>query len=209
MSALDTRDREILEFAHRTGGADVQDLCDLLNVTRNAIRQRIARLEGTGLLECVRESQSRGRPKNVYRVTADGLHSLGEDYRELAVVLWESITGLEDSPVKEQLISQVRDRLAERFRRKLSEANSVAERLDQLAEEMSSSGFNLQSDHSASLPILRETNCPFPLLAEVDDAICQVERQVLEQVLGAPVAFRNRCRDGHHCCEFEVQTESS
>ncbi|APZ91265.1 helix-turn-helix transcriptional regulator [Fuerstiella marisgermanici] len=206
MSVTDTKDREILEHLHRSGEATVQDLCDVLDVTRNAIRQRITRLEASGVIVSDQQSQSRGRPKNVYRVTAEGLHSLGEDYRELAVVLWEAIVGLEDSAVKEQLISQVRDRLADRFRRKLTEGHSADQRLDQLAEEMRSSGFNVESDHSAALPILRETNCPFPMLADVDETICQVERQVLEQVLGAPVEFKNRCRDGHHCCEFEVQT---
>jgi len=205
MSTVDTKDREILEHLHRCGEATVQDLCDVLGVTRNAIRQRISRLEASGVIVSGQQSQSRGRPKNVYRVTAEGLHSLGEDYRELAVVLWEAIVGLEDSTVREQLISQVRDRLADRFRRKLTEGNSADQRLDQLADEMKSSGFNVESDHSSVLPILRETNCPFPMLADVDETICQVERQVLEQVLGAPVEFKNRCRDGHHCCEFEVQ----
>jgi len=209
MAPIDSKDRELLEHLHRHSGANVQDLCDFLGVTRNAIRQRISRLEGCGLLVSEQRLQPRGRPKNVYHVTEDGLHSLGEDYRELAVVLWEVIVGVEDSAVKEQLISQVRDRLADRFRRKLTETSSPDERLDQLAEEMKSSGFNVESDHSARLPILRETNCPFPMLADVDETICQVERQVLEQVLGAPVEFKNRCRDGHHCCEFEVQLETA
>jgi len=209
MATIDAKDREILQHLQRNGGANVQELCDLLGVTRNAVRQRISRLEASGLLSSEQESQSRGRPKNVYQVTADGLHSLGEDYRELAVVLWEAIVGLEDSTARQQLISQVRDRLADRFRRKLTETYSADQRLDQLADEMKSSGFNVESDHSAALPILRETNCPFPMLADVDETICQVEREVLEQVLGAPVAFKNRCRDGHHCCEFEVQVAAS
>lgn len=205
MASLDSKDREILEHLHRRGGATVQDLCDVLGVTRNAIRQRMTRLESSRSIVAEQQSQSRGRPRNVYRVTAEGLHLLGEDYRELAVVFWEAIVSLQDSAVKEQLISQVRDRLASRFRRKLAETASQDERLDQLAEEMRSSGFNVESDRSSALPILRETNCPFPMLADVDDTICQVERQVLEQVLGTSVEFRNRCRDGHHCCEFEVQ----
>ena len=205
MVPLDTRDREIIEHLHRAGGAEIASLCDLLGVTRNAIRQRISRLETSGLINSEKKSQSRGRPKNVYRVTADGLHSLGEDYRELAVVLWESIVGLEDSEVKERLIVEIQSRLASRFRRKLAESSTVEENLDQLAEEMKASGFNVEADHSATLPILRETNCPFPMLADVDETICQVERRVLEDVLGAPVEFKNRCRDGHHCCEFEVQ----
>ncbi|MEQ9408959.1 MAG: MarR family transcriptional regulator [Fuerstiella sp.] len=204
MTTVDSKDKELLDHLHRTGGADVQQICELLHVTRNAVRQRIARLEGLGFLTSSQRSQPRGRPRNVYQVTADGLHSLGEDYRQLAVVFWEAIVGLEDSAVREQLISQVRDRLADRFRHKLS-GSSAGERLDQLAEEMKASGFNVESDHSAELPILRETNCPFPMLADVDETICQVERQVLEQVLGVSVEFKNRCRDGHHCCEFEVR----
>lgn len=203
--AIDTKDKEILTFLHRNSGADLRGLCELLGVTRNAVRQRISRMEAAGFLKSGQQSQSRGRPRNVYQVTDEGLHALGEDYRELAVVLWEAIVGLEDSAVKEQLISQVRDRLADRFRSKLVTAESPDDRLDQLAEEMQASGFNVETDHSMELPILRETNCPFPMLADVDETICQIERQVLEQVLGANVEFKNRCRDGHHCCEFEVQ----
>ena len=45
---------------------------------------------------------------------------------------------------------------------------------------------------------------PHTPLADVDEAICQVELEVLQQVLGAPVEFRSRCRDGHSCCEFQV-----
>lgn len=205
MSTLDTKDREIIEFLHRYSGADVQSLCDELGVTRTAVRQRISRLEASGLLAGEKQAQTRGRPKNVYRVTAEGLHALGEDYRELAVVLWESIVGLEESDVKERLILQVQERLADRFRKRLAGAESVEQSVDELAGEMRASGFNVESDHTMGLPILRETNCPFPMLADVDETICQIERRVLEEVIGAPVEFRNRCRDGHHCCEFEVQ----
>jgi len=204
VAAIDTRDREILEYLHQSDGADVQALCDLLGVTRTAVRQRISRLESAGLIVSDLQGQGRGRPRHVYRVTSEGLHALGENYRQLAVVLWEAITGFEDEGVRVQLLGRVRDVLAERFRRHLGSCDSLDDRLDLLASEMKSSGFNVESDHQGGLRILRETSCPFPMLAEVDEAICQVERQVLEQVLGAPVEFRSRCRDGHGCCEFQV-----
>lgn len=204
VAAIDTRDREILEYLHQSAGVDVQSLCELLGVTRTAVRQRISRLESAGLIVSDLQGQSRGRPRNIYRVTAEGLHALGENYRQLAVVLWEAITGFEDEDVRIRLLARVRDVLAERFRRQLGSCENLDDRLDLLASEMKSSGFNVESDHQGGLRILRETSCPFPLLAEVDDAICQVERQVLEQVLGAPVEVRSHCRDGHGCCEFQV-----
>ncbi len=101
-------------------------------------------------------------------------------------------------------MGRVQNALAERFRKQLIGSDSLDDRLDHLADEMKSSGFNVDSDHSGGLRILRETSCPFPMLADVDEAICQVERRVLEEVLGAPVQFRSRCRDGQGCCEFQV-----
>jgi len=204
MPTLDTSDRELLEHLHRSGGADVRELCELLAVTRTAVRSRLERLQAAGVITSDTHKATRGRPKRVYRITAAGLHALGEDYRELAVVFWDVIVGTENEAARADLLQRVRVRLADRFRRSLAECDSVEDRLDQLAEEMNSSGFNIESDHSLDLPILRETNCPFPMLADVDDTICQIEREVLEDVLGANVEFRHRCRDGHHCCEFEV-----
>jgi predicted ArsR family transcriptional regulator len=209
MSALDSRDRELLEYLHRTGGADIQSLCDLLKITRTAVRSRLERLTHANLLESESRSVGRGRPKQVYAITANGLHALGEDYRELAVVFWQAIAEVDDSDLRQALLAKIRDRLADRFRQKLASCHTVEQRMDQLASEMHSSGFNIESDHSSALPILRETNCPFPMLADVDETICEVEKEVLEQVLGTKVEFLNRCRDGHHCCEFEVQTAAT
>jgi predicted ArsR family transcriptional regulator len=206
MVGLDKRDFELLEHLHRTGGADIQTLCDVLDITRTAVRSRVERLQSAGLLSAETESSGRGRPRQIYQVNANGLHALGEDYRELAVVFWQVITEVEDETQRNLLFASIRDRLAGRFRRQLSEAGTTEERLDQLVGEMRSSGFNIESDYSADLPILRETNCPFPMLADVDETICEVEKEVLEQVLGAEVEFVNRCRDGHHCCEFQIRT---
>ncbi len=204
MTGLDTRDRDLLEHLHRLGGADMRTLCDVLQITRTAVRARIERLKSTGLIATESRSSGRGRPHQVFQINANGLHALGEDYRELAFVFWQVIAEVENEAVRASLLKRIRDRLAERFRRQLSESGTVEQRLDQLADEMKSNGFNIEADHSAALPILRETNCPFPMLADVDEAICQVEKDVLQQVLGANVEFVNRCRDGHHCCEFEV-----
>lgn len=208
VASLDDRDREILEHLHRVDGADVQDLCEVMGVTRTAIRQRMARLEAGGLVATAQQGQLRGRPRNIYHVTSDGLHALGENYRELAVIFWEAIVGLEDLDVRSSLLSRIQNALAGRFQKAHLSGATVDDRLDQLAIEMKANGFNVESDHTGGLHILRETSCPFPLLADIDETICQVERQVLEQVLGSPVEFRSRCRGGHGCCEFEVRAPS-
>lgn len=206
MTGLDSKDQQLVEFLHRSDGADVQQLCDLLEVTRNAIRSRITRLEALRLVEVQQVSEGRGRPRNVYRLTEEGVSSLGEDYRQVAVVMWEAICQISDEAVRESLLLEIRNKLASRFRPSVQGTGTLADRMEQLVGEMRKTGFNVESDATSSLPILRESNCPFPMLADVDDRICEMERLVVEEVLGAPVQFKHRCRDGHNCCEFEVQT---
>ena len=192
MPELDSKDQQLLEFLHRSDGADVQQLCDLLEVTRNAIRSRVSRLEALQLVEVQQVSEGRGRPRNVYRLTTDGVSSLGEDYRQVAIVMWEAICQVPDETIREGLLSDIRNRLTSRFRLSLQGAGSLSDRLDQLVGQMRKTGFNVESDSTTSLPILRESNCPFPMLADVDDRICEMERQVVEEVLGAPVEFKHR-----------------
>lgn len=209
MNSLDSKDQQLLEHLHRTGGADVQELCDLLDVTRNAIRSRISRMEALQLVQTRQVSQGRGRPRNVHTLTPEGISSLGEDYRQLAIVMWEAICQISDDGVREGLLGDIRNRLAGRFRQTVESSGEISERLNQLVGQMRRTGFNVESDDSFSLPILRESNCPFPMLADVDERICEMERQVVEEVLGAPVEFKHRCRDGHHCCEFEIQSPAA
>ena len=113
LSPLDLRDRDLLQHLHSAGGVDVQGICDFLGVTRTAVRQRISRLEGAGLIVAALQSQTRGRPRHIYRVTPEGLHALGENYRQLAVVLWQAISQLDNRTVREQLLQRVQNGLAE------------------------------------------------------------------------------------------------
>lgn len=208
-SSIDERDRGILEHLRLHGRCDIESLCRLLGVTRTAIRQRLGRMESAGWITASRVGQSRGRPKLVYGISTIGSRALGDNYRDLAQVLWLVIGEVQDEVVRGQLLNRVRDVLAERFQRNLSLTASLEDRVDHLAEQMRTSGYRVDSIRGSALPILRETCCPFPLLADADDSICQVERQVVEKVLGAPVEFRSRCRDGQGCCEFQVVSSAA
>ncbi len=209
LSTLESRDRELLEFLQQSGGADIAALCDFLGVTRTAVRQRMNRLAAAGYVDSETEDpavagHSRGRPRRLFQVTAEGMHALGQNYRDLAVVLWQVLTGISDQQLRTELLQRVRDGLVQQFRQRISDRGSLETRVEQLADEMNSRGFHVQSEQSGELRILRETSCPFPLLAEVDETICEVEREVLEQVLGVQVASLSRCRAGQGCCEFQV-----
>lgn len=200
MNRLSENDQRAIAFLQRNCGADLQQLCEALGVTRTAVRQRMIRLQRDGFVSVAEVSEGRGRPKSVFNLTESGRATLGENYRSVAVALWASILSLPDSETKTAVLADFRQRLTDQLGSTIGE-----NRLQELVSNMQTAGFNVESDTSESLPILRENNCPFPMLAEHDDTICEMEREIVSQAVGVPVEFKNRCRDGHHCCEFELQ----
>lgn len=201
MQRFDTKDIQVLQTVQQHGGATLSDLGELLQVTRTAVRQRVARLETEGLLRSEEKRQDRGRPKLVYQLTEAGRDALGDDYRDIAIALWTAVAEIEDEAVKRDLMARVRSHLSQQFQ-------GVAGSLGSMVDRLNERGFNVELDETPELPILRESTCPFPKLAELDQGICEVERELFEQMAGVPVEVRSRCHDGGQCCEFELQIET-
>jgi len=205
--AVDRNDQLFLKQLHRMCGGSIREICETVGVTATAVRQRLTRLEAGGLV--VRETvrAGRGRPRHVYRISDTGLRHLGENYRDLALVLWRTIHQISDPEIRTELLRGIRDQLVRRYRR-VSVDGPLQTRVQQLQEELVSQGFDFEIDSDGMLPVLRETSCPYQDLASVDSSICEMESDVFSRVLDADVSLTQCCLDGHAHCEFQVSEKS-
>lgn len=202
--AIDKNDQSFLEQLHRMCGGSVQEICDVVGVTATAIRQRVTRLEAAGLIVCESLKAGRGRPRNIYRVSDAGLRHLGENYRDLALILWRTLHQVDDPAFKSQLFSAIRDAFVSRFG-KVALTGSIHNRVSQLRDELVSQGYDFELAMAENgLPVLREVSCPYQGLASSDSSICEMESTVFSQLLNADVSLGQCCMDGHSCCEFVV-----
>jgi len=194
-------DEQFLQQLHQLGGGTVQELCDAAGVTATAVRQRLTRLQGAGYVERQTVRSGRGRPHHAYRVTDSGRQVLGDNYSELALLLWDELLGIEEPSVRERVTNRIRQALVRRYGASV-QGVSLLERLGELRSSLANHGFRVEVDSQGEFPVLRETNCPYHELAQRDSGICELEQQVFEQVLGTPLRLASCCRDGHGCCEF-------
>ncbi|MBS0266824.1 MAG: winged helix DNA-binding protein [Planctomycetes bacterium] len=202
-TVLEQSDGEFLNALHRIGPKTVQDICEAVGVTATAIRQRLWRLQGQGLVARELVRSGRGRPHYVYRVTDKGLRQLGDNYGDLAMILWREIRSFPNPEVREAITQRIRDVLVARLGSFTD--LSLEERMERLRTALLSRGYDVEvGGGSGALPILRENNCPYQELAEEDRGICVLEREVFEQALGAEVRLTQCCLDGHRFCEFEA-----
>lgn len=201
--ALEPSDRRFLDQVHRIGPGTVQEICAEMGVTATAVRQRLTRLQSLELVSREMVRTGRGRPHYVYRVTDLGLRQLGENYSDLALILWREMREIEEPDVRERVVSRIRDAFVQRYG-PVVQADSLEQRVRQLQAALSDRGFDVEVDQSGSLPILRENNCPYQELANSDPSICELEQDVFQRVLGVEVRLTECCLDGHHCCEFRA-----
>jgi len=202
-AVVEHSDRQFLERLHQLGGGTVQEICADLGVTATAVRQRLVRLQGLEMVARELVRASRGRPHHVYRVTQAALCELGDNYAELAQILWRELRNIEEPSIRERLVSRVEDALVEQFGKVAARA-PLSDRMSQLTSALRDRGFQVEMDRSGPLPILRENSCPYYELASEDPAICELEQAVFRRVLGADVKLTQCCLDGHRCCEFQA-----
>lgn len=205
---LEQSDREFLDRLQRLGRVKIQEICEDLGVTATAVRQRLSRLFGAGYVERELVRSGRGRPHHVYSVTPKGLRELGDNYGDLAQILWRELKNISDTDIRNQVTNRVRDALAARYSGQVR-STSLPVRFRELGAALVEQGYDVEVDYSNNLPILRENNCPYQDLADQDRGICEMEEEVFEQVLGVPVKLAKCCMDGHHCCQFELVQETT
>ena len=202
-ATLESSDRQFLERLHRLGSATVQEICGELGVTATAVRQRLNRLQGAGLVSRITVRAGRGRPHHAYRVTEAGQRDLGDNYADLAMILWRELHAIEEPEVRERIIHRIEDALVQQLGNGVGGA-TVAERLGRLGAAMAGRGYDVETDFTGTLPVLRENNCPYLELASSDPGICELEQNVFRRVLGTDVTLTHCCLEGHTCCEFQA-----
>lgn len=197
-------DRTVVDFLRREGASTISDLVDFAGVTATAIRHRLNRLMEQGLVAREAQATGRGRPTHRYTLTPAGQRVGGDNYEDLASVLWSEIRAIQDPDVRHGLLRRIVERLASSYRENLTGTN-LRERMESLVGLMAERDvlFEVTASEDGQLPVLTARSCPYPDIAEQDRGICSMEKLLISEILGEGVRL-GACRlDGENCCTFE------
>lgn len=200
-----SNDVVLVDLLRVEGALGIGDLSAALGVTATAVRQRLDRLMRQGLVERRTLSGRRGRPAHEYTLTDAGRRSGGDNFRNLALVLWREIRGIRDADLRRGMLARVGSALAEMHRADVSGAQP-ADRLHNVAEILRRRDITcaVEQPSAGGAPVLTNYACPYADLAEEDRGICAAERIMIEELVGSPVRL-SECRlDGDSCCRFTL-----
>ncbi len=108
-------DSALFDVMRERGSLSIGDLAELLGVTATAVRQRVNRLMGQGLVRRSLVRSGRGRPSHQYELTTLGRRQAGANFTDLAIVLWQELREIKDPEVRRGLLERVSRRLADNY----------------------------------------------------------------------------------------------
>lgn len=207
MAVADPADRLLVDHLRRNSAASVSELMDLLGVTATAVRQRLNRLMGEGVIQreidrpADGEHSGRGRPSYRYSLTDAGRRGAGDNYQDLAQAMWQEIRSIPDPTIRAGAVKRVANRLAERYSDSV-DGNDLRQRMEEVTRLLGEREVPVDVDESGGLPVLTLLACPYPKLAETDRTVCAMEKVLMSEILGEGVRL-SECRlDGGGCCSF-------
>jgi predicted ArsR family transcriptional regulator len=199
----ETSDSQLVELLRRRGPMSVSELADATDVTATAVRQRLSRLMGQGLIQREATRAGRGRPSHRYSLSDKARRQAGTNYADLAIMLWEQIRTVTDPEVRRGLLQRIAGGMAQLYAGQV-QGLTTFDRMESLQRLFAERRVPIEVETNGQSPVLTVLDCPYPELAEKDRGICAVEKMLFAELLASPLRL-SQCRlEGHTCCQFET-----
>ncbi len=199
---MDSRRESILSFLKTRGHATLGEVAAHLEVSKQGALRHLEALEADGLTTTSRaEPHGRGRPENVYTLTADAGDHFPDGHRELAGDL---VAFLSEEQLK-RFFERRAERLEAEYAPRLAGLDFEA-RVRELAKLATEHGHMAEV---VELPegglAIRHCNCPIQDVAARTGLPCQSEQQMYQRLLGADVTRSTWMAEAAPDCTYEVK----
>ncbi len=198
-------DRVLMALKTR-GPQSVAAIARVLDVTAEAVRQQMARLHDEGLVESESHSAGRGRPTQIWRLTAAGNARFPDTHAEMTVQMIQAVRQVFGEAGIDKLISAREEAMRRNYLQAMSQAPDLAGRLRRLAELRTAEGYmaELRAEEGGFLFI--ENHCPICSAAKACMGFCRSELELFRDVLGqdAQVDREEHMLVGARRCAYRV-----
>jgi predicted ArsR family transcriptional regulator len=199
---VDSRREATLAFLKTRGHATLGEIAAHLEVSKQGALRHLEALETAGLAKVApAELHRRGRPENVYTLTAAAAEHFPNGSRELADDL---VQFLSEEQLK-QFFAKRTARLEAEYAPRLAGLDFES-RVRELAKLATEHGHMAEV---VELPegglAIRHCNCPIQDVAARTPLPCQNEQEMYQRLLGAAVTRSTWMREAASDCTYEVK----
>ena len=193
-----TRPR-LLSLLLRQGQATVDQMAEGVGLASATVRRHLDILQRDHLVSFHEVRHGAGRPEYSYHLTEAGHESLPKAYDSLLVLLLQEMAAESGGARARALFASVARRVAEPYVG--STTGGLEGRTAVLLHVLEQQGFSPQVERAGNSLRIRLFNCPFRSAALADEAVCQMDQNLISAILNTP-ATKQECisRGASSCC---------
>jgi predicted ArsR family transcriptional regulator len=215
--------KKLLYYLKVMQQAGLEELANVMKVSRMAIHKHLAILQKRGLVESMETRGRVGRPRMVYQLTSQSKTVFPKSYSAIAT---HALNFIEKNMGNGAIEKVLRDRQTELFDQYYERLRDLDfdKRVKELAKIRDEEGYMAESKKIPSRRgstgsglgrgeqgerggkhILLEYNCPIIHIAEEHWEACSVETELFEKLLDAKIETTHRAAKGDLICKFLIK----
>ena len=196
---------QIIKLIQRHGALGIKDLRQVLGLSDTAVRQQLNHLMAEGFVTlAAAERAGVGRPQQLYQLTERARDLFACYCEDLALNLYEELLADQGADVVRVLLSRVGDRLAASYQAQVK-GQALTERVRSFSQALDQKGILADIDQVDDVIMLHAYTCPYHEIAVAHRQVCEMEQDMMAQVLRADVKLTNCMMDGYKGCSFTVR----
>jgi predicted ArsR family transcriptional regulator len=199
--------KKLLYYLKIMQQAGLEELANVMKVSRMAVHKHLALLQNRGLVEGVETRGGVGRPRMVYQLTSQSKTVFPKSYSAIAT---HALDFIERNMGKEAVKKVLRERQSELFdnyykRLKDLDFDKQVKELARIRDEEGYIAESKKESKSGGKHVLLEYNCPIIHIAEKYWEACSTETELFEKLLGADIETTHRAAKGDLICKFVIK----
>lgn len=201
-----TRDK-VLEALATLQTATVSELADHVAVNPITIRHHLGTLEAENLITSSEQRHGVGRPRMIYRLTAQGSERFPVNFKRLTENLLNSIESLYGPQARVDILSQVGRKMADFYRAQLT-GDDISEKLSGFSRLMSREGYQIEWELQDTIVTIHNATCPYHHFEKIHPYFCQLDQSLFSEILQKELTFQGCLAEKNSSCSFEFEVKN-
>lgn len=199
--------KKLLYYLKIMQQAKLEELANVMKISRMAVHKHLAALQKRGLVEGVEIRGHVGRPRMVYQLTTRSKTVFPRSYSAIASYALDFIERNMGKEAVQKVLHERQNELFDQYYKRLKDLD-FDERVSQLAKIRDEEGYMAESkkeSKSGGKYVLFEYNCPIIQIAEKHWEACLAETELFEKLLDADIDTTHRAAKGDLVCRFAIK----
>jgi len=183
------------------------ELADLLCISRTAVKQHLASLQSSHLIDFGTLDKTGGRPTQKYILTSSGKELFPRQYSFFAKMLIETLEVEKGSNGLEKSFYLMGENVSNKYLPMLT-TMMPKERVEKVAEILSSLGYEaevVERKEKKEDSRIEISNCVYHEIAISCDKVCSFDKKIIEKLTGKEVELKSCITLGADKCCFALK----